>query len=82
MPGSAKEVNHAIEEGVEFIFNAQPRRLLGNGSIKQLEIIKTKLGGVDETGRKKPIVIDGSEQIIDIDKLVIAFGYTSSPHKE
>ena len=79
MPGSAKEVNHAIEEGVEFIFNAQPRRLLGNGSIKQLEIIKTKLGGVDETGRKKPIVIDGSEQIIDIDKLVIAFGYTSSP---
>ena len=79
MPGSAKEVNHAIEEGVEFIFNAQPRRLLGNGSIKQLEIIKTKLGDVDETGRKKPIVIDGSEQIIDIDKLVIAFGYTSSP---
>ena len=79
MPGSAKEVNHAIEEGVEFIFNAQPRRLLGNGSIKQLEIIKTKLGDIDETGRKKPIVIDGSEQIIDIDKLVIAFGYTSSP---
>ncbi len=79
MPGSIKEVNHAMEEGVKFIFNAQPKRLVGNGSIKQLEIIKTKLGNIDSTGRRKPILIDGSEELLDIDKLVIAFGYSSSP---
>ena len=79
MPGSIKEVNHAMEEGVKFIFNAQPKRLVGNGSIKQLEIIKTKLGNIDSTGRRKPILIDGSEELLDIDKLVIAFGYSRSP---
>lgn len=75
MPGSVKEIKHAMEEGVEFLFNSQPLEIIGNGTVRQLKIGKTKLGKADGSGRRKPVLIKNSEKILDVDKLVIAFGY-------
>ena len=79
MPGSVKEIKHAMEEGVEFLFNSQPLEIIGNGTVRQLKIGKTKLGKADSTGRRKPVLIKNSEKILDVDKLVIAFGYEADP---
>ncbi len=79
MPGSVKEIKHAMEEGVEFLFNSQPLEIIGNGTLRQLKIGKTKLGKADGSGRKKPVLIKNSEKILDVDKLVIAFGYEADP---
>jgi len=79
MPGSVKEIKHAMEEGVEFLFNSQPLEIIGNGTVRQLKIGKTKLGKTDGSGRRKPVLIKNSEKILDVDKLVIAFGYEADP---
>ena len=79
MPGSVKEINHAMEEGVNFLFNSQPLEIKGNGKVKQLKIGETKLGKADTSGRRKPILVEGSEKLLEIDKLVIAFGYQADP---
>ena len=79
MPGSVKEIKHAMEEGVEFLFNSQPLEIIGNGTVRQLKIGKTKLGKADGSGRKKPVLIKNSEKILDVEKLVIAFGYEANP---
>ena len=79
MPGSVKEIKHAMEEGVEFLFNSQPLEIIGNGTVRQLKIGKTKLGKADGSGRRKPVLIKNSEKILDVDKLVIAFGYEANP---
>ena len=73
MPGSEKEIKHAIEEGVEFLFNSQPLEIIGNGKVRQLKIGQTKLGKPDSSGRRKPMLVEGSEKTLEIDKLVIAF---------
>ena len=79
MPGSVKEIKHAIEEGVEFLFNSQPLEIIGNGKVRQLKIGQTKLGKPDSSGRRKPMLVEGSEKTLEIDKLVIAFGYEADP---
>ena len=79
MPGSVKEIKHAMEEGVECLFNSQPLEIIGNGTVRQLKIGKTKLGKADGSGRRKPVLIENSEKILDVDKLVIAFGYEADP---
>ena len=79
MPGSVKEIKHAMEEGVEFLFNSQPLEIIGNGTVRQLKIGKTKLSKADGSGRRKPVLIKNSEKILDVDKLVIAFGYEADP---
>ena len=75
MPGSIREIKHAMEEGVDFLFNTQPLKVEGNGSITSLKVCETKLGEPDATGRQRPELIQGSEKAIEVDKLVIAFGY-------
>ena len=75
MPGSTKEIKHAMEEGVKFLFNTQPLKVVGNGSVTSLKVCETKLGEPDDSGRQRPEVIAGSDQDIEVDKLVIAFGY-------
>ena len=85
MPGSVKEVKNAKEEGVEFLFNRQPIELLGDGSLSGeasvmgLRVVETRLGEPDARGRRKPEVIAGSEQIIEADAVVVAFGFQPSP---
>ena len=75
MPGSTKEIKHAMEEGVKFLFNTQPLEVGGNGSVTSLKVCETKLGEPDASGRQRPELIEGSEKAIEVDKLVIAFGY-------
>ena len=79
MPGSIKEINHAIEEGVNFLFNSQPLEIIGNGKIRNLKVGLTELGEPDNTGRRKPVLVEGSEKLIEMNKLVIAFGYQADP---
>jgi glutamate synthase (NADPH/NADH) small chain len=79
MPGSQREVKHAMNEGVQFEFNAQPvalvhedRRLVG------LDIVKTRLVAAED-GRARPEIIAGSEQRLPATALIFAFGYRPSP---
>jgi len=79
MPGSPREVSHAMKEGVRFEFNSQPLRLIHeNNSLVGLEIAKTRLVAT-EGGRAAPEIISGSEQVIPATALIFAFGYRPSP---
>ena len=80
MPGSVREVANAKEEGVEFLFNRQPVEIVGDeNGVTGIKVVETKLGEADENGRRRPVVIEGSEQIIEADAVVVAFGFQPSP---
>ena len=80
MPGSKREVVNAKEEGVEFLWNKQPLELVGdNGTVTGVKLATTRLGEADERGRRRPEVVPGSEEIIDADAVVVAFGFRPSP---
>ncbi len=75
MPAFKEEIDAVIEEGVEILFLSAPERIIAdNGKITGLECLKMKLGKVDESGRCRPIPIEGSEFTIDLDTLVVAIG--------
>ncbi len=80
MPGSQNEVNHAIEEGVQFHFNIQPLEILaGNGKTSGVRLVETRLGAPDASGRRRPKAVPGSERVFATDAVVIAFGFNASP---
>ena len=75
MPGSAREVANAEEEGVEFIWLSNPKEFKGTNKIDSLIIDKMKLGEPDESGRRKPIVKENSEFKIKADLVIKALGF-------
>lgn len=79
MPGSMKEVENAIEEGVEFQFNRQPVEIVGDGKVEGIKVVSTRLGEADDQGRRRPEIIEGSEEVIEADAIIIAFGFRPSP---
>lgn len=81
LPARAEEVFHAEEEGIEFKLLQNPTKILGNedGWVKGMEIIKMELGEPDESGRRRPVPIEGSEEVIDVDTVVVAIGQTPNP---
>jgi glutamate synthase (NADPH/NADH) small chain len=82
MPGSQREVDNAIEEGVNFQFNAQPRdiELSEEGErATGVRIVETCLGLPDESGRMRPEPVAGSERTVAADAVIIAFGFNASP---
>jgi glutamate synthase (NADPH/NADH) small chain len=79
MPGSAREVKNAKEEGVEFLWNRQPVEIVGDGKVEGVKVITTELGEPDERGRRRPEPIPGSEETIPADRVIIAFGFRPSP---
>ncbi len=79
MPGSRREVNNAREEGVEFLWNRQPIEVVGDDQVTGIKVVTTALGEPDENGRRRPEAIPGSEEIIEADAVVIAFGFRPSP---
>jgi glutamate synthase (NADPH/NADH) small chain len=81
MPAREEEIKHAEEEGIEFILLTAPKRFIGdeNGWVKAVECIKMELGEPDESGRRRPKPIPGSEHIIEIDLAVIAIGTKPNP---
>jgi len=79
MPGSKKEVANAKEEGVQFLWNRQPIEVVGNGKVEGIKVITTQLGEPDERGRRSPEAIEGSEEVIPADAVIVAFGFRPSP---
>lgn len=81
MPGSKREVKNAREEGVEFMFNLQPIgvELDADGQTCGIKMVSTELGAPDANGRCNAVVIEGSEQVLAADAVVMAFGFQPNP---
>ncbi len=79
MPGSRREVANAKEEGVQFLWNRQPVEVIGNGKVEGIKLVRTELGPPDARGRRSPIIVEGSEEIIACDRVIVAFGFRPSP---
>ena len=75
MPGSAREVANAEEEGVEFVWLTSPKRFIGTNSIKSIDVNKIKLGEPDDTGRRKPVILEDSFFNIKADMVIKALGF-------
>ena len=81
LPARREEVENAQEEGIEFKLLTNPKRFLGNerNEVVGMECYQMELGEPDESGRRRPIVKEGSEFIIDCDVVVVALGTTPNP---
>ena len=81
MPARAEEIHHAREEGIEFHLLNNPTRILsdGKGSVAGMECIRMELGEPDESGRRRPVEVPGSEFILDVDTVIMSLGTTPNP---
>jgi glutamate synthase (NADPH/NADH) small chain len=81
LPARKEEVENAEEEGVIFMLQNNPVRFIGDerGYVKQVDCIRMELGAPDSSGRRRPLPIEGSEYITDIDTVIIAIGQTPNP---
>ncbi|MCJ7487344.1 MAG: NADPH-dependent glutamate synthase [Candidatus Aminicenantes bacterium] len=81
LPARLEEVENAEEEGVMFDLLTLPVRLIGdeNGWIKDMECLEMELGEPDESGRRRPVLIKGSNFLMPIDAVVIAIGNSPNP---
>ena len=75
MPGSAREVGNAEEEGVKFIWLTSPKKFLGLDKVNAVEVNKIELGEPDSSGRKKPVIKENSEYKIDTDLVIKSLGF-------
>jgi glutamate synthase (NADPH) small chain len=81
MPARIEEVHHAKEEGVQFLMLTTPIEMVGNenGVLTGMTCQKMELGEPDDSGRRRPVPVEGSEYLLDIDIAVIAIGNGSNP---
>ncbi len=80
MPARIEEIERAKEEGIKFMILSNPVEVIGeNGWVKALKCIKMELGEPDESGRRRPIPIPGSEFMFDIDLFIVAIGTRPNP---
>ena len=80
MPGSQREVDHAMKEGVQFEFNTLPLAIEHEGTrLSGLRITRTRLVEDEQGGRARPEVVEGSEEVMPADSVIFAFGYRPSP---
>ena len=81
MPARAEEVDHCEEEGAEFMLLKNPTRILGNEDqhVVGIEVLDYELGEPDDSGRRRPVPIPGSESIIDLDTVIVSIGNDSNP---
>ena len=75
MPGSAREVGNAEEEGVEFVWLTSPKKFIGDKIVKEVEVNKMILGEPDSSGRKRPEIQTGSEFKIPADLVIKSLGF-------
>ena len=75
MPGSAREVGNAEEEGVEFVWLTSPKRFIGSDIVTDVEVNKMILGEPDQSGRRKPVLQEGSEFKIKTDLVIKSLGF-------
>jgi len=80
-PARLEELEHAEEEGIDFRWLTSPVEILGDdeGRVRAVRVIKMELGEPDESGRRRPKPIEGSEYTIDIDEIVMAIGQGPNP---
>ena len=90
LPARREEVEHAIEEGIEFLLLNNPVEILGynnpddkrdprNGFVTGMRCIKMELGEPDERGRRRPVEIPGSEFVLDVDAVIMSIGTSPNP---
>jgi glutamate synthase (NADPH/NADH) small chain len=81
MPARIEEVHHAEEEDIRFEMLAAPVEVLGNntGWVRGLKCIRMQLGEPDQSGRRRPVPIPGSEFILDCDVVIVAIGIGANP---
>ncbi len=81
MPGSSREVDNASDEGVRFLWNMQPLDICvdADNRVSGVKVITTKLGDPDEWGRRRPEPVAGSEQVLEADAVIVAFGFLPNP---
>jgi len=74
MPAHADEVEGAEKEGIQFHFLTNPSRVIGNGQVTGVELVRQELGDFDTSGRRRPMPISGSEFTLEVDVLIPAIG--------
>lgn len=79
MPARHEEIEHAEEEGIEFILLTNPVKILGKSHVEGMEVVKMDLGEEDEKGRRRPIPIEGSNYFIECDQVIMALGASPNP---
>ena len=80
MPARAEEIENAKEEGVKFRLLTNPTKIIGkDGWASQMELLKMELGAPDESGRRRPVPVKGSEYMIDVDTVIVAIGNNPNP---
>ncbi|HIQ06761.1 MAG TPA: hypothetical protein EYH31_13965, partial [Anaerolineae bacterium] len=81
MPGSAEERQYALEEGVTVEYLTAPVRFLADdeGKLRAMECVRMELGEPDASGRRRPVPIEGSNYIMEVDTVVLAIGYWPDP---
>ena len=81
LPARKEEVHHAMEEGIEFKVLNNPVKILGdeNGWVTGMEVVKMELGEPDASGRRRPIPVEGSNYVMDVDCVIMALGTSPNP---
>ncbi|MCX7923829.1 MAG: NADPH-dependent glutamate synthase [Clostridia bacterium] len=81
MPARLEEVHHAKEEGIIFKLLTNPTKILGteDGWVKGIECVEMELGEPDASGRRSPVIKQGSEHVVDVQTVIIAIGQSPNP---
>jgi len=81
LPARLEEVHHAKEEGIIFKFLTNPVEILGtdDGWVKGMKCISMELGEPDASGRRRPVPVEGSEHVLDVETVIVAIGQTPNP---
>lgn len=80
MPARAEEIEHAIEEGIELQLLCNPVEMLGEGGkVCGLKCVRMELGEPDASGRRRPVAIEGSEFVLDVDQVIVSLGTSPNP---
>lgn len=90
LPARREEVEHAMEEGIQFMLLNNPVEILGynnpddkrdprNGTVTGMKCIRMELGEPDERGRRRPVPVEGSEFVLDVDTVVMSIGTSPNP---
>jgi glutamate synthase (NADPH/NADH) small chain len=81
MPARGAEIHHAEEEGIELFLLTNPTQYLGdeNGRLTGMECLRMELGEPDDSGRRRPVAIEGSEFVVDCDLCIVAVGSGANP---
>ena len=81
MPARIEEVEHAEQEGIEFMFLVNPLEILGgdDGWVRAVRLQRMELGEPDASGRRRPVPIEGSEFVLDTDLAIVAIGTRANP---